>query len=232
VSLRRETCNADFARGGNKKLIEELCANNDVVTLYECYDFNVKSFLPPGWEAYQETGDEARKNGRSNVAIMWDTTRANCFDIKLRRGVEPFINGRRVKMRTRWIGTAKTLELANRERSFDIWAHISPQRYAALQWPMMRKIKNIAKNHPASVLGADVNMNLQKAANFLGMRLAAGSKPVGIFVGPALKVEHAATSTRLKRAGLIDHATGRVTTSRRTNWTNPENKTGKKWRNS
>lgn len=207
MTIRSEAANMDFNRGGDAKVLEKLCADNDVLELVETFDRNIERLLPDGWECFQNL----KNKSKANTTIAFDAREWKLIHRNLRLGVEPFIQGRKIGMRRRWIASGLLVNLKTKESYFIIAAHIAPQRFEALQMPMMLILKKMMKNHKSSILGADVNMPPGKAAHLLNVSLAAGKSPMGLFYGKRLRVEDAKTRTWAMRQGHIDHVTCRGT---------------------
>jgi hypothetical protein len=76
---------------------------------------------------------------KAGVAAIIDTKRLTEVTVKYRTGVRPFINGRRIGMRTRHILVIRGRVDGRRFRKFRV-AHLPPKRFWAIWQPMMRRL--------------------------------------------------------------------------------------------
>lgn len=76
---------------------------------------------------------------KAGVAAVIDADRLTEVTVKYRTGVRPFINGRRIGMRTRHIMVVRGRVDGRRPRRFRV-AHLPPKRFWAIWQPMMRRL--------------------------------------------------------------------------------------------
>lgn len=77
---------------------------------------------------------------KAGVAAIIDTNRLDVVSIDYRVGVQPFINGRRIGMRTRHILIVRgRVDGRKRIRKFRV-SHLPPKRFWAIWQPMIRRL--------------------------------------------------------------------------------------------
>lgn len=76
---------------------------------------------------------------KAGVAAIIDRRRLTGIRVKYRTGVRPFINGRRIGMRTRHIMVVRGRVDGRRRRKFKI-GHLPPKRFWAIWQPMIRRL--------------------------------------------------------------------------------------------
>lgn len=72
---------------------------------------------------------------KAGVAAIYDARRVQVTRIRYRRGVSPYIHGRRIGMRTRWVLVVRARVDGGKSRPYK-FAHFPPKRFWAL-WPAM-----------------------------------------------------------------------------------------------
>lgn len=102
------------------------------------------------WKPTRDTRDLCKIQGgpidKAGVALVYDAKRVEVLKVKYVLGVLPFVRGKRVGMRNRWILRAKVRIDGRRARWVNV-LHLPPPRFSAL-WPLM-----VAK---VAHLGADL----------------------------------------------------------------------------
>jgi hypothetical protein len=83
---------------------------------------------------------QRRPVDKAGVAAFIDRKRVEVVSIKYRVGVRPFIAGRRIGMRTRWVLVIRArIDGRKRVRKFKV-GHLPPKRFWAIWQPMMRRL--------------------------------------------------------------------------------------------
>lgn len=86
---------------------------------------------------YQLVHDTTRLD-RAGVALLVDRDRVKVTRVRYRIGVRPYIAGHRIKMRRRWVLTARC-RVDGRRRRIRV-LHLPPPRFAALWATMIRRV--------------------------------------------------------------------------------------------
>jgi hypothetical protein len=163
----------DFYSGSNQQYINHLIGGGaDILLLQETKDFTLKSLLPSGWKAYQDTSTEAKKN--SCLAVNTATVKVDKF--WLVKGCDPPPGG---GMMTRWLACA-AVRWKGGGVFTPISGHAPPPRYSSIQPNFNASLKKVCESNPDPVVGADANQDIDKFAKAIGSGMKAYGKQSGI----------------------------------------------------
>jgi hypothetical protein len=170
--------NADYAAGNDADHIEHLAQLVDVLGIVEC-DFELEHVAPPGWTAYQAPRRPARRDrrgrptrdeakARSAIMLRDAAVRARPgAKLELKVGTRPWLRGRRLKMRTRYITCLGVEHVVTGEPFYVVVPHFAPTRFKGTWERMARRLRRIAATHPNVVILTDANMSAEALAGLL-----------------------------------------------------------------
>lgn len=96
--------------------------------------------IPPGDPRTFRRVQAIGRLDKGGVAVIIDADRLKIVSARYRVGVKPFINGRRIGMRTRWILVIRArIDGKKRVRKFKV-GHLPPKRFWAIWQPMIRRL--------------------------------------------------------------------------------------------
>lgn len=209
--VRVVTANTNFAKGGDKALLEYLAERADVLLLQECKNIDVNRLLPVGFTSNQDRKSQAR----AGSVVAWNT-----HVLKPRRSVLRLI-ARRIPggMLDRYANVQPLTVIASGERYRFVSAHHAPARYD-WTWPQtlraLRRIRRRPKLAPI-VLGIDANQDIDELARKLHLRAwGPNDGIVGILTAPKrIKGSDERVDREPKRRNLTDHPVVFVTLERK-----------------
>lgn len=188
----------DFHAGGNKDYVRYLTDNGATVIMFqEAKDFRVADMVPAGWTTYQVTSSEAKQGAA--IAVGPDMAMGRKWQVK---GCDAPPGG---GMLPRWITCADVLYGDSGDTLTALSAHAPPPRYSSLQPGFNAELSKVMQANPASVVGADANMDIDKFAKALGGGVVAVGKQSGICLASALPMSDVVTDKWPEEYGQSDH---------------------------
>ncbi|HET7736138.1 MAG TPA: hypothetical protein VFK52_09210 [Nocardioidaceae bacterium] len=217
MSLHRGANLNQFQRN-DRDLLRWLIDGADVVHLVECIRADgtpvpIARWLPNHWATNHDTTTE----GMSGSCVCWNTRTMTAHWRRLTLAIDPYINGRRVAMRPRYLSEVALTEKATGKRERNIAGHAAPGRYAAThpQFDAALGLRMGLKLRAPAIAYVDLNRDPSAYAREHGLE-AHGVGVTAFLTDPRrLEVPHSDASRHGIRLDATDHHTLEATIHRK-----------------
>lgn len=217
MTLHRGANLNQFQRN-DRALIDWLIDGADVLHLVECIRADgrpvpVADWLPRHWATNHDTSSE----GAAGSCVCWNTRTVDARWHRISLAIEPYIAGRRIEMRPRYLSEVGLTHRATRDRIRAIAGHAAPERYAAThpQFDAALGLRMGLKLRAPAVAYVDLNRDLAGYARDHHLQ-ASGVGITGFLTAPArLEVVDSDVSRWGIRHDATDHHTIEATIQRR-----------------
>lgn len=207
MSLHRGANLNQFQRN-DRDLLDWLVDGADVLHLVECIRADgtpvpIREWLPRHWDTNHDTSTE----GMSGSCVCWNTRTMDAKWHRLTLAIEPYIAGRRLAMRPRYLSEVGLVEKGTGERKRAISGHAAPERYAGThpQFDAALGLRMGLKLRAPAAAYVDLNRDLGAYAREHDLR-ATGVGITGFLTDEdRLEVPHSDASRHGIRIDATDH---------------------------